>query len=87
MSSSLDFSKQFKQNTCNIQFIKSFHLKYGIYKPREVVNPIKKLVLKHIRFYIGSHISNGMVNKLYIKLISIYLYFQPTVYSSLYEGR
>ena len=28
----LDLSMQFKHNTCNIQFIKSFHLKYGIYK-------------------------------------------------------
>ena len=27
----LDFSKQVKQNMCNIQFIKLFHLKYGIY--------------------------------------------------------
>ena len=33
----LDLSKQFNQKTCNIQFIKSFHLKYGIYKPLEVV--------------------------------------------------
>ena len=48
----LDFSKQFKQNTCNIQFIKSFHLKYGIYKPWDVVNPIKKLVRKRTRFFI-----------------------------------
>ena len=48
----LDFSMQFKQKTCNIQFIKSFHLKYGIYKPREVVNPIKKLVRKRTRFFI-----------------------------------
>ena len=56
----LDLSKQFKQNTCNIQFIKSFHLKYGIYKPREVVNPIKQLVRKRTRFFIGFSTSLGL---------------------------
>ena len=47
----LDLSKQFKLNTCNIQFIESFYLKYGIYKPREVKNHIKKLVLAHSLLY------------------------------------
>ena len=78
------------QNTCNIQFIKSFNLKYGIYKPREVVNPIKETRAQahsflywiyHLPRFIAhsfllsdlpppevykSHISNGMINKLYI---------------------
>ena len=27
----LDLSKQFKQNACNIQFIESLNLKYGIF--------------------------------------------------------
>ena len=43
----LDLSKQFQHKTCNIQFIESFFLKYGIYKPQEVKNPVKKLVLAH----------------------------------------
>ena len=47
----LDLSKQFKQSTCNIQFIESFYLKYGIYKPREVKNHINKLVLVHSFLY------------------------------------
>ena len=56
----LGFRKQFKQNTCDIQFIKLFHLKYGIYKPREVVNPLKKLVRKHTPFFIGFTTSLGL---------------------------
>ena len=47
----LDLSKQFKQNTCNIQFIEPFYLKYGIYKPREVKNHIKKLMLAYSFLY------------------------------------
>ena len=47
----LHLSKEFKQNTCNIQFIESFYLKYGIYKPREVINQIKKLMLAHSFLY------------------------------------
>ena len=43
----LDLGKQFKQNICYVQFIESFYLKYGINKPREVNNHIKKLVLAH----------------------------------------
>ena len=39
----LDFRKQLKQNTCNIQFIESFYLKDRINKPREVKNYIKNL--------------------------------------------
>ena len=46
-----------------MQFIKSFHLKYGIYKPREVVNPINYLPPPLVY---KSHISNGTVNKLYL---------------------
>ena len=37
---------------CNIKFIKSVHLKYGIYIPREVEHPKKKLVRKRTRFFI-----------------------------------
>ena len=47
----IDLSKQFMQNTCNIQFIESFYLKYGIYKPQGVKNHIKKLVPPHSFLY------------------------------------
>ena len=47
----LGLSKQFRQNTCNIQFIESFYLKNGINKPQEVKNNIKKLVLAHSFLY------------------------------------
>ena len=45
------------QSACNIKFIKSAHLKYGVYKPREVERPKKKLVRKRTRFFIGRSIS------------------------------
>ena len=35
-------------NMYHIEFIESFYLKYGIYKPREVKNHIKKRVRKYI---------------------------------------
>ena len=65
---------QVYQSACNIKFIKSAHLKYGIYKPRDVEHPKKKLVRKRTRFFIGystslgykSHILNGPINKLYL---------------------
>ena len=47
----LFLSNQFTQKTCNIQFIETFSLKYGIYKPREVKNYIKKLVLAQSFLY------------------------------------
>ena len=60
------------QSESNIKFIKSTHLKYGIYKPREVEHPKKKLVRKRTRFFIGSvyksHILNGPINKLFTSL-------------------
>ena len=43
-----------------MQFIKSAHLKYGIYKPREVEHLKKKLVQKRTRFLIGCSISLGL---------------------------
>ena len=62
------------QSTCNIKFIKSAHLKYEIYKPREVEHPKKKLVRKPLGSLSDvqppsvykSHILNGPINKLYI---------------------
>ena len=39
----LDLSNQFKQNTCSIQLIESFYLKYGIYIPLVVKDHIKYL--------------------------------------------
>ena len=36
-----------KQRRHMIEFIKSAHLKYGIYKPREAEHPIKKRVRLH----------------------------------------
>ena len=66
------------KSACNIQFIKSAHLKYGIYKPREVEHRKKKLVRKRTRFFISdvqppsvykSHILNGPINKLYISVV------------------
>ena len=67
----LDLNKQFKQNTCYIQFIESFYLKYRMYKPREVKNQIKKLVLAHSFLYriftsLGLHISYRTINNLYV---------------------
>ena len=43
---------QVYENACNIKFIKSAHLKYGIYKPWEAEHPKKKLVRKRTRFFI-----------------------------------
>ena len=43
-----------------IKFIKSAHLKYAIYKPREVEHPEKKLVRKRTRFFIGCSTSLGL---------------------------
>ena len=51
---------QVYQSACNTKFIKSAHLKYGIYKPWEVENPKKKLVRKHTRFFIGCSTSLGL---------------------------
>ena len=51
---------QVYQRACNIKFIKSAHLKYGIYKPREVEHPKKKLVRKRTRFFIGCSTSLGL---------------------------
>ena len=48
------------QSACNIKFIKSAHLKYGIYEPREVEHPKKKLVRKRTRFFIGCSTSLGL---------------------------
>ena len=39
------------QNIYKIQLIESFYLKYGIYKPLEVKNHIKKRVLAHSFLY------------------------------------
>ena len=39
---------------------KSAHLKSGIYKPREVEHPKKKLVRKRTRFFIGCSTSFGL---------------------------
>ena len=69
----LDLSKQVKQNTCNIQFIESFYLKYGIYKPQEVKKSYKKTracALVSLSDFsppsvYKSHISNRTINKLY----------------------
>ena len=70
---------QVYQSACNIKFIESVHLKYGIYKPREAEHPKKKLVRKRTRFFVGcstssvykSHILNGpILNKLYFRLFS-----------------
>ena len=63
---------QVYQSACNIQFIESVHLKYGIYKPREADNSKKKLVRKRTLSAVQppsvykSHILNGPINKLYI---------------------
>ena len=81
----LDLSKQFKQNTFDIQFIESFYLKYGIYKPREVKNHIKKPLSVY-----KSHILNRMINKLHIidclrtcvrmqPIIALYLEFETVL--------
>ena len=51
---------QVYQSACNIKFIKSAHLKYGIYNPREVEHPKKKLVRKRTRFFIGCSTSLGL---------------------------
>ena len=65
---------QVYQSACNIKFIKSAHLKYGIYKSREVEHPKKKLVRKRTsllyrmfsltrkrtRFFIGCSTSLGL---------------------------
>ena len=66
---------QVYQSACNIKFIKSAHLEHGIYKPREVEHPKKKLVRTRTRLsdvqppsVYKSHILNGPINKLYITL-------------------
>ena len=45
----------------------SFHLKYGIYKPREVVhvNPIKKRVRLRMSFFIGLTTSRDLENPIF----------------------
>ena len=48
------------QSACNIQFMESVHLKYGIYKPWEAEHPKKKLVCKRTRFFIGCSTSLGL---------------------------
>ena len=51
---------QVYQGACNIKFIKSAHLEYGIYKPREVEQPKKKFARKRTRFFIGCSTSLGL---------------------------
>ena len=41
------------QSACTIKSVKSAHLKYGIYKSREVEHSNKKVVRKCTRFFIG----------------------------------
>ena len=60
-----------KQNACNIHFIESFYLRYGIYKPWEVKNHLKNLVFAHSFLYqivqpsvYKSYILNRMIDKL-----------------------
>ena len=66
---------QVYQSACNIKITESAHIKYGIYIPRKIEQPKKKLVRKRTRLFLGcstclvlkSHILNGPINKLYIQ--------------------
>ena len=74
-----------QQNVCNLQFIESFYLKYGIYKPREVKYHIN-LCLR-TRFFIRfpptlvykSHILNRTINNLYIIIAYVLNFALPHV--------
>ena len=64
-------SKQFKQNTCNLQVFESFYLKYGIYKLKEVKNLIEKRVRKHnfSPYSVNkSHIFDRTITTFYLKI-------------------
>ena len=57
-----ELNNKFKLSIRSIKvhvIIKSAHLKYGIYKPREVEHPKKKL-RKRTRFFIGCSTSLGL---------------------------
>ena len=58
----LNLSKQFKQNTCNIQFIKSFHLKYGI--SNGTTNKLYILFSASLSFHHSFNISRFLLNNL-----------------------
>ena len=56
---------QVYQGVCNIKFIESAHLKYGIYKPREVKHLTKKLVRKGTRFFYQMLNLPGFINPVF----------------------